>query len=71
MASSRPARVKLKDGSVWARQLLDGSHSVVAGRLAGAFGACGRDTIADEVLPSVRSVGNMMSEMNPFAEPQS
>ena len=53
------------------RQHLDGSHSVVAGRLAGALSACGRDTIADEVLPSVRSVGNMMSEMNFFAEPQS
>ncbi len=38
------ALLGLKDSSVLVRQLLDGSHSVVAGRLAGALRACGQHT---------------------------
>ena len=63
------ALLALKDGSVLARQLLDGNHSVVAGRLAGALRACGRDAIADDVLSTMRSVGHSVSETNPFADP--
>lgn len=33
----------LKDGSVLVRQLLDGNHSVIAGRLAGALSVQQRD----------------------------
>lgn len=69
---SRDAQIALlglKDGSVLARQLLDGSHSVIAGRLAGALRACGQDAIADDVLSTMRSVGHTVSETNPFADP--
>ncbi len=69
---SRDAQIALmglKDGSVLARQLLEGSHSVVAGRLAGALRACGQETIADDVLFTLRSVGHTVSETNPFADP--
>ena len=48
---SRDAQIALlglKDGGVLVRQLLDGNHSVIAGRLAGALRACGQDAIADE-----------------------
>jgi hypothetical protein len=69
---SRDAQIALlglKDGSVLARQLLDGSHSVIAGRLAGALRACGQDAIADDVLSTMRSVGHTVSETSPFADP--
>lgn len=63
------ALLGLKDGSVLARQLLRGSHSVIAGRLAGALRACGQAAIADDVLSTMRSVGHAVSETNPFAAP--
>ncbi len=69
---SRDAQIALlglRDGSVLARQLLDGNHSVIAGRLAGALRACGRNAIADDVLSTMRSVGHTVAEANPFADP--
>ena len=69
---SRDAQVALmglKDSSILARRLLDGSHSVVAGRLAGALRACGQEAMADELLSTMRSVGHTVSETNPFDEP--
>lgn len=69
---SRDAQIALlglKDGSVLARQLLDGNRSVVAGRLAGALRACGQDEMADDLLSTMRSVGHAVSETNPFADP--
>ena len=69
---SRDAQIALlglKDSSALARQLLDGNHSVVAARLAGALRACGQDAIADDVLSTMRSVGHTLSETNPFAQP--
>jgi fido (protein-threonine AMPylation protein) len=61
------ALLALKDGSALTRQLLEGSHSVIAGRLAGALRACGRDEIADDILSTMRSVGHTVTEHNPFA----
>ena len=63
------ALLGLKDGSALVRQLLDGGHSVIAGRLAGALKACGQDAIADDVLSTMRSVGHTVTETNPFAAP--
>jgi fido (protein-threonine AMPylation protein) len=68
---SRDAQIALlglKDGSVLVRQLLEGNHSVVAGRLAGALRACGQDDIADDILSTMRSVGHTVSVTNPFAD---
>lgn len=70
--SSRDAQIALlglKDSSALVRQLLDGNHSVIAGRLAGALRACGQGAIADDVLSTMRSVGHSVSETNPFADP--
>ncbi len=61
------ALLSLKDASALTRQLLDGSHSVVAGRLAGALRACGQAAIADDILSTLRSVGHAVTETNPFA----
>jgi len=46
--------------------LLDGSHSVVAGRLAGAFRALGGAASADNIVKTMRSAGYVVNEASPF-----
>ena len=46
--------------------LLNGSHSVVAGRLAGAFRALGRTALADNIVQTMKSAGYVVIESNPF-----
>ena len=48
------------------RRLLDGAHTTIAGRLAGAFRAAGRADIADEVVRAMRSAGHDTRETCPF-----
>ncbi len=48
-------------------RLLDGGHSAVAGRLAGAFRRVGRDGFADEIVKSMKSAGYDVRESDPFA----
>ena len=50
------------------RRLLEGNHSTVAGRLAGAFRNIGRDKIADTILDTMRSAGHTVNEADPFEE---
>src|ERR1700678_3918146 len=40
----------IRDASGLLRRLLDGGHTVIAGRLAGAFRNIGRDRIADDIV---------------------
>lgn len=54
------------DASAVLKELLDGGHSLIAGRLAGAFRHCGRDRIADEIVSTMRSVGYDVRENDPF-----
>ena len=68
-ADAQVALLGLKDGSALVRELLEGKHSVVAGRLAGALRACGRSELADEILSTLRSVGHTVTETNPYAAP--
>ena len=49
-----------------ARRLLSGSHSKVAGRLAGAFRHVGRQDIADGVRHAMLGTGHRYREVNPF-----
>lgn len=49
--------------------LLDGGHSTVAGRLAGAFRNIGQNRIADEILKAMSSAGYDVRETDPFATP--
>lgn len=65
----RAALGTFREGTDLLRRLLDGGHSVVAGRLAGAFRNIGRDTIADDILAGMRSVGYTVVEQDPFASP--
>jgi hypothetical protein len=46
--------------------LLEGGHSVVAGRLAGAFRNIGRDRIADDIVKSMGAAGYAVREHDPF-----
>ncbi len=48
------------------RQLLDGSHTVIAGRLAGAFRNIGQDRIADEIVETMKSADFNIRENDPF-----
>lgn len=50
------------------RRLLEGNHSTVAGRLAGAFRNIGRDKIAVTILDTMRSAGHTVNEADPFEQ---
>lgn len=59
----------LSEGSNLIRVLLAGSHSVIAGRLAGALRESGGSEIADEIVQTMRAAGYTMAETNPFEQP--
>lgn len=48
------------------RILLEGGHSVVAGRIAGAFRNAGKDRIADTIVSTMKSAGYDVRENDPF-----
>ena len=52
------------------RGLLLGGHSVVAGRLAGAFRRIGREKDADEILNAMKAAGYEVREEDPFRPDQ-
>ncbi|MCX2861071.1 Fic family protein [Paucibacter sp. PLA-PC-4] len=59
----------LKDTSALNRILLDGDHTTIAGRIAGALRAVDRAELADGVLKTMRSAGHSIVEQNPFNAP--
>jgi hypothetical protein len=60
----------LRDSSELLRRLLEGGHSVVAGRLAGALRRIGRPTAADEILTTMKAAGYNVRESDPFTRRQ-
>ncbi len=56
-----------RDAADVLERLLDGGHSVVAGRLAGAFRQAGRPAVADDILRAMRGLGYDVRESNPLA----
>lgn len=66
---ARTALAMIRDASDVLSVLLEGGHSVIAGRLAGAFRNIGREKIADEILMTMRSVDYDVREIDPFEEP--
>ena len=58
----------IKDSSQLLGQLLDGEHSIIAGRLAGAFRNIGRDRVADEIQNIMRSANFKFREVDPFTK---
>ena len=64
----RTALSMVADASDLLSVLLAGNHSVIAGRLAGAFRNIGRDLIADNILKGMQAVDFKVQEQDPFAD---
>ena len=58
----------LRDASELLRRLLDGGHTVVAGRIAGALRHIGLAEFADEIVTTMKAAGYYVRENNPFGE---
>lgn len=56
----------IKDASDILRLLLSHGHSVIAGRLAGAFRNIGRPHIADDIIQTMSIAGYKIREIDPF-----
>jgi len=59
----------IRDASEVLDRLLEGGHSTIAGRLAGAFRNIGRDRIADDIINTMRAAGYKIREEDPFEAP--
>lgn len=64
----RAALATIRDASALLEMLLEGGHSTIAGRLAGAFRNNGRNAIADEILKTMAAAGYTVRETDPFAD---
>ena len=62
----RAALSIVRDASEVLDQLLEGGHSTIAGRLAGAFRNIGRDQFADDIINTMRAAGYKVREEDPF-----
>ncbi|TDI87481.1 MAG: cell filamentation protein Fic [Caldithrix sp.] len=62
----RAALSKIRDASEVLERLLEGGHSIIAGRLAGAFRNIGRDRIAEDIVETMRTAGYDVRESDPF-----
>jgi hypothetical protein len=67
---TRVVLASVRDGSELLRRLLDGGHSVRAGRLAGAFRRIDRPDVADEIVTTMKAAGYDVRESDPFAPEQ-
>lgn len=56
----------IRDSSDILPKLLEGGHSVVAGRLAGAFRNVGMNRIADDIINTMQRAGYNIRENDPF-----
>ena len=57
-----------RDASGLLARLLEGGHTVIAGRLAGAFRNTGRDRIADDIVKTMTAAGYAVRENDPFTD---
>jgi fido (protein-threonine AMPylation protein) len=58
----------IRDASGLLARLLDGGHTTIAGRLAGAFRNAGRGRMADEIVKTMSAAGYAVRETDPFAD---
>lgn len=65
----RTALMMIRDSSELLDILLDGGHSTIAGRIAGAYRNLGQNKIADDILKTMKSAGYDVRELDPFEEP--
>ena len=66
---ARAALMMVKDSSQLLSILLNGGHSKIAGRLAGAYRNMGQDKIADDLLKTMSAAGYDVRESDPFETP--
>jgi hypothetical protein len=66
---ARAALSMIRDASEVLGRLLEGGHSTIAGRLAGAFRNIGRERIAEEIIGTMRAAGYDVRENAPFETP--
>jgi hypothetical protein len=64
----RAALGMVSDASEVLGRLLDGGHSKIAARLAGAFRNIGREQIADNIVGTMQSAGYTVNETDPFED---
>jgi fido (protein-threonine AMPylation protein) len=64
------ALTSIRDASEVLGRLLEGGHSAVASRLAGAFRRAGRAGIADEIVKTMKGAGYDIRESAPFTPQQ-
>ena len=65
----RTGLAMLGDASGLLERLLEGGHSTIAGRLAGAFRNIGRNDIADNIIDTIKAAGYTIRESDSFASP--
>ncbi len=65
-AEARAALAMVRDASDVLGRLLEGGHSTIAGRLAGALRNIGRQRMADVIVKTRRSAGYTVREDDPF-----
>jgi len=56
----------IRDSSEILGLLLDGGHSTIAGRLAGAFRNIGQERIANDIVKAMQTAGYDIREIDPF-----
>jgi fido (protein-threonine AMPylation protein) len=66
---ARAALAMVRDAADVLAKLIAGGHSVIAGRLAGAFRNIGRADSADEIIQTMKAAGYDVRENDPFAAP--
>jgi hypothetical protein len=64
----RAAMATVKDASDLLSLLLEGGHSTIAGRLAGAFRNAGQTRIADDIVKTMEKAGYTVRETDPFED---
>lgn len=65
-ADMRTCLASIRDSSEVLTPLLEGSHTVIAGRLAGAFRNNGQGKIADDIIKVMTSFDHKVREADPF-----
>lgn len=64
------ALAAIRNASAILSRLLNGGHTAVAGRLAGAFRRAGRKSVADDIVATMKAAGYDVRENDPFAPQQ-
>ena len=65
---ARTALAAVADPSELLRRQLEGGHSAIAGRLAGAFRNIGRTRIANDIVSAMKAADYEIREQDPFAQ---